>query len=258
MCYDIKFLTQKKFKYAKRLGESDDEINRIEADLNILTKNYVPQYHASGFMHPDILCFTKDTKIKPNLFQWGLIPHWTKSEDQSIHIQNKTINARIETIESKPSFKYSANKRRCIVMIDGFYEHHHQNQKNYPFYIHNKIDKPMLVGGLWDSWNTGKGYSINTVSIITTKAQGIMKTIHNNPKLSESRMPLLITDTQVNNWLSPTPITDILNLIIRNNDYLDLISHSVKPLRGKNYIGNHIEVSAPYVYPELNITALLS
>ena len=258
MCYDIKFLTQKKLKYAKRLGESDDEIKRIEADLNILTKNFIPQYHASGFMHPDILCFTKDRLIKPNIFQWGLIPHWIKNQEQAIQIQNKTINARIETIDSKPSFKSSANNRRCIVMVDGFYEHHHQNKMKYPFYIHHKTDKPILVGGIWDSWNTGKGYTIKTVSIVTTKAQGIMKIIHNNPKLSESRMPLIINDTQVNNWLSFIPFTDILNQIIANNDYLDLISHSVKPLRGKNYIGNHIEVSAPYEYPELNIKGLLS
>lgn len=258
MCYDVKYLTQKKLKYAKKLGESDDEIKKIESDLNILTSNLSPHYHASGFMHPNLLCFIKKPEIKPMLFQWGLIPYWTKNEEQASQIQNKTINARIESIDTKPSFKSSSNKRRCIVMIDGFYEHHHQNNQKYPFYIYNKTDEPMLIGGLWDSWNTSHGYLLNTVSIITTKAQGIMKSIHNNPKLSESRMPLLINSAQINNWLSPTPITQILKDISENNDYLNLKAHPVKPLRGKNYVGNYMEVSYPHEYPELNITGLLS
>ncbi len=258
MCYDIKYLTQKKLNYAKRMGESPEEIIRIENDLNILTKNVSPQFHSSGFSLPNILCFiNKSKKMQPYLLRWGLIPFWTRDEASASKIQNRTINARIETINEKPSFKESYKKRRCIILIDGFYEHYHLNHNTYPFYIFHKEEKPLTIAGIWDNWLTHDKKTISTTSIITTKAQGIMSKIHNNPKLKESRMPLILTENQINEWLSED-IKYAPEEFCNNKEYENLNAFTVRPLRGKNYIGNIKEVSYPFEYPELNIQRLIS
>jgi len=51
-------------------------------------------------------------------FLWGLIPSWAKDPS----IGHKLINARAETIDKKPSFRSAFKKRRCIIIVDGFYE----------------------------------------------------------------------------------------------------------------------------------------
>ncbi len=257
MCYDIKYLTQKNLTYAKRMGESKEEINRIESDLNILTKNFKPQYHASGFNHPQILCFIKEDETKPILLKWGLIPHWVKTNQQASEIRNKTINARIESLNEKASFKSSLQKRRCVILLDGFYEHYHHNKRTYPFFIFNDKNTPIIIGGLWDEWITDEETTIQTVTVITTKAKGIMKTIHNNPKLAESRMPLLLNKSVLNSWLSPTSRDFSLEGFSDYKEHLNLKAYSVKPLRGKYYSGNTIDASHPFDYPTLNIHGVI-
>ncbi len=258
MCYDIKFLTQKKLNYAKRMGESPDEIKRIENDLNILTQNVLPQFHVSAYTHPNILCFiNEENNMKPYLLRWGLIPHWIKNETDASQIQNKTINARIETIAIKPSFKSSVKNRRCIILLDGFYEHYHYKGKSYPFYIFHKENKPLIVGGLWENWTMSDKNILSTTTIITTRGKGIMNTIHNNPKLKEPRMPFLLSKDQIENWLSEK--TEFSPEIFSNNNEHDkLNAYTIKPLRGKNYIGNLSEVCTHYKYPDLNIQRLNS
>ncbi len=52
----------------------------------------------------------------------------------------------------KPSFRDSAKHRRCLVVIDGFYEHHHANGKTYPHFIQHKEKEPLTIAGLWSEW----------------------------------------------------------------------------------------------------------
>jgi putative SOS response-associated peptidase YedK len=69
----------------------------------------------NGFVHPKVSCITKDNPNTISNLSWGLIPEWSKTED----IKKYTLNARIETINEKPSFK---NTKRCVIFADGFYE----------------------------------------------------------------------------------------------------------------------------------------
>jgi hypothetical protein len=46
--------------------------------------------------------------------RWGLIPNWAKDEK----IGYKTINARMETVDTAPSFRNSFRKRRCLIPAD--------------------------------------------------------------------------------------------------------------------------------------------
>ena len=68
-----------------------------------------------GFSHPYINVVTQDSPKEIKHFLWGLIPSWAKNDD----IKKYTLNARYETLKTKPSFK---NAKRCLIFADGFYE----------------------------------------------------------------------------------------------------------------------------------------
>jgi len=49
---------------------------------------------------------------------WGLRPEWLKESRGSKIL----INARAETLCSKPTFRHSFEHRRCLIPADGYYE----------------------------------------------------------------------------------------------------------------------------------------
>jgi putative SOS response-associated peptidase YedK len=255
MCYDIKYQTRKKLVYAKRIGASEEDIRDLERQLEILGDRLPAMYHASGFSHPELVVFTNEAPMQPQLFQWGLIPFWVKDSVTAVKISNDTLNARGETIFEKPSFREAAKKRRCLILVDGFYEHHHFNGKTYPFHISLKNDEPMVLAGLWEKWELkDQGISKYTVSIVTTKANELMAKIHNNPKLAEARMPVILPKELENKWLKP--LNDDLDKkgiqeLLRPYDNNEMMAHTVRRLRGKEALGNKPEVAEEWKWEEL-------
>jgi len=71
--------------------------------------------NGTGVPPPPVIIDEKPTII-PH-YNWGLIPAWAKDEE----IQKYTLNAKIETVNEKQSFKNSVNKR-CLVIANGYFE----------------------------------------------------------------------------------------------------------------------------------------
>ncbi|MEP3838466.1 MAG: SOS response-associated peptidase [Algibacter sp.] len=252
MCYDIKASYEAQISRAKRMGDLEAVEEILE---NLIPLTDLPIHHASGFSHPELLIYTDDTPEFPTVATWGLVPHWVKDEDQLKNLWNNTLNARGETIFEKPSFKQYAKNNRCLIYIDGFYEHHHFNKKTYPFFIQRKDEKPMALGGLWSEWINPKtkGRMI-TFSIVTTKGNSMMAKIHNNPKLKDPRMPLILPQETEEQWLRITE-NDIdkqkITSLIQSYTEEELKAHTVGKLRGKEYLGNVKGISKQIVYEEL-------
>ena len=182
MCYDIKASLEAQLKRARRSGDLS-AIQEIEKKLIPLTD--LPIFHASGFSHPKLLIYTDESPSLPVVATWGLVPHWVKDSVQLKKFWNNTLNARGETIFEKPAFRQAARNNRCLIYVDGFYEHHHHKGKTYPYYIHQKNDSPMIFAGLWSEWadrETGELWT--TFSIVTTAGNPLLARIHNNPKLN--------------------------------------------------------------------------
>ncbi len=253
MCYDTAQLAYRIYRDAVRTQADPEEIKDLFLKWQELEKNNpVQHFHASGFNHPKLVAFDrKEGKLNVDLHDWGLIPHWVKSEDQAREIWDKTLNARGETIFEKPSFKEAAEQSRVIIPLDGFYEHHHKHGRTFPHFISREDGESFLVGGIRSEWlNTVTGELLSTVSIVTTKANDLMSEIHNNPKLKEPRMPLLLNDQDSETWLSGSQ-SEVQSLIKPNTEQA-LKSHTVRRLRGKDYVGNSEEVMEEYHYPDLN------
>jgi putative SOS response-associated peptidase YedK len=140
------------------------------------------------------------TNLNPDLiqmFQWGLIPHWAKNDE----IKKNTLNARVETIHEKPSFKY-ALQNRCLIIADGFFEWQWLDPKgkHKQKYIINFPDNQLFAfAGLYNTWaDPSTGEMINTYTILTTAANELMSIIHNSKK----RMPIILNPEDENLWLS--------------------------------------------------------
>ncbi|NNF19052.1 MAG: SOS response-associated peptidase, partial [Flavobacteriaceae bacterium] len=187
--------------------------------------------------------------------QWGLVPHWVKDRQQQQKFWNNTLNARGETIFEKPAFRDAAKEHRCLIYVDGFYEHHHYKGKTYPYFISLKNGEPMAFAGLWNTWSDREsGEYLTTFSIVTTVGNPLLAQIHNNPKLAGPRMPFIIPEGMEDDWLSPIkdPVDQKgLSEMISSFPADSLQAHTVRRLRGKEYAGNIPGISEPYEYPEL-------
>lgn len=129
---------------------------------------------------------------------WGLIPFWAK--DRSIG--SRMINARSETLTSKPSYRDPFRKRRCIIFADGFYEWKGTGRTRTPFFIRMKTCEPFALAGLWDRWKDNRtGHDLLSSTIITTEANALIADIHD-------RMPVILEPGAYGLWLSAAPVAD--------------------------------------------------
>ncbi|MDO1513659.1 SOS response-associated peptidase [Maribacter confluentis] len=250
MCYDIKTSLEAQLKRAMRNSDLK-AIEEIVEKLAPLTD--LPVYHASGFSHPEVLIYTNEDPFYPIIATWGLIPHWVSSEEQKQKLWNSTLNARVETIFEKPAFRDAAVEKRGILYIDGFYEHHHFGKQTYPYFIQQKNEEPLALATLWSVWkNPTTGGTITSFSIVTTSGNELLAKIHNNPKLEEPRMPLLLTEEAETLWLSDNhTVEHDIKTIVEQINTVPLKAYTVGKLRGKSYLGNVPEVVEEKTYLEL-------
>ena len=252
MCYDASQLALRIYRDAQRSGASPEELEELRRKWKILSEEHPPNlHHGSGYSHPELYAFHKnEEKLTVDRFIWGLIPHWVKDEEFARKIWNQTLNARSETMFEKPSFRDAAKKKRVIIPLEGFFEHHHKAGKSFPYFVENQGEENLLVGGIAAEWiNPATREIINSLSIVTTKGNSFMAEIHNNPKMKEARMPLLLNDEHCSPWLEGEP-SDLKDLLQPNSE-IDLAAHTVRRIRGKEYIGNCPEATEAFEYEEL-------
>jgi putative SOS response-associated peptidase YedK len=80
--------------------------------------------------------------------RWGLIPYCAKDPK----IGYRTINARMESVDTAPSFREAFKKRRCLIPADGFYEWKKVPGGKIPYSIGMEDDSPFVFAGLWEGW----------------------------------------------------------------------------------------------------------
>lgn len=134
----------------------------------------------------------QDEVRRLRLMRWGLVPSWAK-EAKSAY---KAINARSETLAQKPMFKGLLKGKRCLVLADGFYEWRKTASGKKPVRYVLKERAPFAFAGLWDSWHGYGDQELYTFTIITTRANELIKPVHD-------RMPVMLKPEHERAWLDP-------------------------------------------------------
>src|SRR5208337_1215267 len=124
---------------------------------------------------------------------WGLIPSWAKDRK----IGYGMINARAETAATKPAFRSPFRNRRCLVAADGFYEWQKTGGKKQPYYFRLTDGQPFGFAGLWDRWESPDGELVESVTILTTEANELLRPLH-------ERMPVILEPKEYDLWLDPS------------------------------------------------------
>lgn len=160
----------------------------------------------NAFQFPKTPVITNQNPGLIQMFQWGLIPHWAKNDE----IKKNTLNARVETIQEKPSFKYVL-QNRCLIIADGFFEWQWLDPKGkqkQKYLITLPENQLFAFAGLYNIWaDPTTGEMINTYTILTTTANELMSIIHNSKK----RMPVILNPEDEAQWLTgaQVPLKDI-------------------------------------------------
>jgi putative SOS response-associated peptidase YedK len=134
--------------------------------------------------------------------RWGLVPSWAKDPA----IGSRMINARAETVASKPAYRRAFTKRRCLLPADGYYEWYKPGEDakaaKQPYFIHRADGAPLAFAGLYEFWRDQAHPDdhpdawLVTATIITTSAPDELGVIH-------ERMPMVIPPGQWAEWLDP-------------------------------------------------------
>src|SRR6188472_360987 len=100
------------------------------------------------------------------LVRWGLIPAWVKDPKDFALV----INARGESVNDKPAFRYAMKRRRCLFPADGFYEWKTVVGGKRPYFARPRAGGPIAFAGLWETWMGPHGEEVDTAAIVTTVA----------------------------------------------------------------------------------------
>ena len=135
---------------------------------------------------------------------WGLIAPWSKDREQAVKSQSQAINARIETVHEKPTFRNAFKSKRCLIPATGYYEWATElgrYKTKQPVFISRDDNKLVAFAGIYERWISPQGEIRDSVAIITRDAVGDLAKVHN-------RMPLFLPRDHWDAWMD-SDLTDV-------------------------------------------------
>ena len=166
---------------------------KVDKPDNFLQSDYIVGFE---YLNVPIILDSKPEIINTN-YHWGLVPSWSKDID----FRKNTLNARIETLEEKPSFK-NITQNRCLVIASSFFEWRWLDDKGKSkekYQIYSSESETFAFAGLYETWmNPMTGIAYNSFSIVTTQANEQMNYIHNH----KGRMPVMLKKGDEKEWLN--------------------------------------------------------
>jgi putative SOS response-associated peptidase YedK len=141
----------------------------------------------------------RDPHRKMDLLRWGLVPRWAKDTK----LGHKLVLARLETASTTPAYRDALRRRRCLVVVDGFFEWkraasapRQRAAKSQPFFVHRGDGKPFALAGVWERWISNDGEVVESCAILTQPSRPPVEAIHD-------RMPLVLEKEAWDRWLDP-------------------------------------------------------
>jgi len=161
--------------------------------------NLMPRYNIAPTQDAPVLRERREPKGERTLqmLRWGLIPWFAEDMKGGA----KLINARGESVATKPSFREAFRKRRCLVLADGFYEWRVEGKVRQPYLIERRDREAFAFAGLWERWvpktRPPEPPYIDSFTIVTTSANALLQPLH-------QRMPVILAPEDWGRWLDRT------------------------------------------------------
>lgn len=130
--------------------------------------------------------------------RWGLVPRWAKDA----RIGASLSNARAESVREKPAFREAFRKRRCLIVVDGFYEWKREGKSKRPYFFSRRDGAPLAFAGLWEEWLAPEGEPMRTCTVVTCAANETMAPVHD-------RMPVILERPDWARWLARTEAPEL-------------------------------------------------
>ena len=206
-------------RYSKVLSPQD--LDEAFGPVTVEAEQLVVNYNVAPTQKTAVITSRDPHQIQ--LFEWGLVPFWSKDGKNTARM----INARSETILTKPAFRKPVRERRCLVIADSFYEWKTAGKSKQPYRIYAPDQKVLVFAGIWEYWRdpTNPELEKRTFSILTTAPNAEMTPIHD-------RMPVVLAKAEQQAWLGQLSDEDITMLTQTPRDGI-LEMYAVEPLVGK-------------------------
>ncbi len=165
-------------------------------------RDYRPRYNiAPTDQHWIVRVKREDRELLPAT--WGLVNSWAKDKKRAA----AQINARAETLASRPTFKEAFKERRCVVPADGFFEWIGPKTARQPIWFHRADGGLILFAGLYEYWPSGPDEFERTFTIVTTDANEVVGRVHD-------RMPVILDEERADAWMLPNQYGDRLQELL--------------------------------------------
>lgn len=147
-----------------------------------------PTYNAAPSQTLPVIFSTNPHEIAVST--WGFLPEWADGRPGV----KPLINARAETVATKPTFRQAFRTKRCAILADGFYEWQRTGKRRVPYRIALTSREPFAFAGIWSTVHDPTGQPYTTFAILTTEANALVAQIHN-------RMPVILHARDTAHWL---------------------------------------------------------
>jgi len=175
-----------------------DEIQKHFGVGQLRTEQVKPSYNVAPTQAVAVVRRDGEERVLEKM-HWGLVPFWAKDPS----IGSRMINARVETVAEKPSFKAAFKKRRCLIVNDGFFEWTGSKGNRQPLFIRPEAQAgPFAFAGLWEVWKpreAPEASALHSCTILTMDASESIRQIHH-------RMPLMLKPDSYALWIDPGEI----------------------------------------------------
>ena len=180
------------------------DTDRLIAEFGItsVAEPHEPRYNIAP-TQPVPAVVRGDDGLRLGALRWGLVPYW--ADDPGIG--SRMINARSETVDTKPAFREPFRHHRCWILADGFYEWQEEDGRKVPVHFHLPDRRPFAFAGLWDRWHRDDE-DLVSCTILTTEPNDAVRPVHD-------RMPVVLEASARERWLDPDADPTALKALLK-------------------------------------------
>lgn len=195
---------------------NEQVVDRPQPNYNVAPTDPVPA--VLGSSADDMDRAARELRV----LRWGLVPRWATDARGAA----RRINARIETVATRPAYRAALAARRCLLPADGYYEWTTgPDGARQPFFLRPTEPGPLALAGLYERWRDPAGTSVWSCAILTTAASGPLAVLHD-------RMPMVVPPWNWDAWLDRSMVDASEALSLPSSPSPLLTAHPVHPRVG--------------------------